>query len=87
MTTTTEPSMPTPGTDNARMLEALIAAAPDPAWNLDSGLGIKANSRASVLRRLGWKVEHVQRARPGNGRKRDHGYRLLNPPAKRVEAA
>lgn len=81
MTTATTPTRPSPNTDNERMLDTLIAAAPDFAWNLDSGLGIKANSRASVLRSLGWDIEYKSRPRPTGGRKRDHGYRLLNPPA------
>lgn len=72
---------PAPRTDNHRMLEALIAAAPEAAWNLDSGLQIKANSRAADLRKLGWSVQYVSRARATGPRKRDHGYKLLNPPA------
>ena len=79
------PTHPTPGTDNARMLDALINAAPAVAWNLDAALHVKANSRAADLRKHGWRIEHEQRSRPGAGRKRDHGYRLLNPPA--AEAA
>jgi hypothetical protein len=69
------------------MLDALIAAAPNPAWKLDKALDIKANSRAAGLRLLGWRIEHVQRVRPGAGRKRDHGYKILNPPATGEAAA
>ena len=75
---------PTPGTDNHRMLNALIDAAPGIAWNLDYALGLKANSRAADLRKLGWVIEYQSRAREAGGRKRDHGYRLLNPPAQAV---
>jgi len=87
-TTPPAPTRPTAGTDNARMLDALIAAAPDFAWNLDKALDIKANSRAAVLRKLGWRVEYQSRPRVGgNGRKRDHGYRLLNAPTQDEAAA
>lgn len=79
-TTTPTGAWPTRGTDNYLMLEALIAAAPNPAWNLDAGLHIKANSRAAELRKLGWQVTYVSRARAHGDRKRDHGYKLLNPP-------
>lgn len=81
------PQWPKPDTDNRRMLEALIAAAPDFAWNLNYALELTAHSRASDLRDLGWLIEWEQRSRPGKGRKRDNGYRLLNPPTQGEAAA
>jgi hypothetical protein len=68
---------PTPGTDAARLLDAMRNAYPDPVWDADSGLHMKANSRAADLRKLGFDVECVSRPIPGS-RKRSWGYRLAN---------
>lgn len=84
--TITSPIWPKPGTDNRRMLDMLIVRAPEPAWNLDKALNIKANSRASQLRKMGWSIEWVTRGRAGS-RKRDNGYVLHNPPTAAEDAA
>ena len=77
---TTTATRPKPGTDSALMLDDLIAHYPDPAWALNSRLGITAHSRASNLRDLGWDVESVSRPNPANPRKRLYGYKLVSAP-------
>jgi hypothetical protein len=61
------------------MLDTLIAAFPEPAWDLNSRLQITAHSRAADLRRLGYGVEHVSRSIEGR-RKLQHGYKLTTQP-------
>lgn len=67
---------PSAGTDAARMLDAMLASHPLPAWNLNRDLGITAHSRACDLRDLGWDVEAVPGERIPGTRKRVRGYRL-----------
>ena len=71
--------LPAPGTDCARLLNALIAAHPEPVWSPNSRLGITAHSRAAELRKLGWDIVSVSRPAPGpvTGRqRRQFGYKL-----------
>lgn len=70
------PQQPNPGTDNARLLDALLNAYPYWFERADSRLQMKANSRAAELRKLGWVVECDSVPNPDGGRKRIYRYRL-----------
>lgn len=74
------PQHPNAGTDNARMLDALLRAYPNAVWNTNSRLGLTAHSRAPELRKLGWDVQSVNRRTSGTGRRRDYGYVLRSLP-------
>lgn len=51
---------PAANTDAGIFLQALKEAYPEPVWNPNSTLQITAHSRASDLRRLGWKIKAVR---------------------------
>lgn len=71
------PVMPTPGTDNRRLLEAMMRG---PVTNPNSWLSLTAHSRASDLRKMGWDVQVTRSpSRSGNRRKPNFTYSLLTP--------
>lgn len=71
-------TFPKPDTDNGRLLRELLAVYPGTAWDCDSRLMMKANSRAADLRRLGWPVDDALSRSVEGRRKRSWGYRLTN---------
>lgn len=71
---------PKPGTDNARFLDALIAAHPGWVSRPNSRLNIMAHSRASDLRDMGYRIEAKRFPDPDRPRKPDYRYRLTELP-------
>lgn len=67
------PKMPTPGTDAHRLLEALLNGE---VKNPNRRLNLMAHSRASDLRKLGWKVSVRREPNRRNPRKPHYIYAL-----------
>lgn len=75
-----KPQRPAMGTDNGRLLDAMLQAYPNAYWNPNSRLKLMAHSRAADLRKLGWDVQAVSRRGTSTGARREHGYVLRTMP-------
>ncbi len=76
---------PAAGTDNARLLDALLESYPHAVWAPNGRLKLMAHSRAADLRKLGWTVESVRRKNHATGRP-EYGYVLQMQAASIAEA-